>query len=128
MRVTIKKANLLLYVFLSLFFISCTNKRDEDFFKNRVSSLMKGSKYIESNFIDLTSFEWDEICFKNSTYVKLEFRNFKTKEKKILNLSDKFRTNEDYVKGSPIKKCYSRGEVFSIQKYNYKNIFLIKEI
>ena len=117
-------------VLLSLFFISCSSKKDEEIFKNRVNTLIESSDSIETDFVDLTDFEWDKVCFKDASTVKLEFINSKTNQKTSLDLSNsKFIINEDYVKGSPAKLCFSRSQVFIIKmSYGHKYyIISVKE-
>lgn len=130
-----------LSIVILIFFTACTKENTEEkiYFIKQVQEKLKTVDKVETDFTDLVTFEWDEVCFTDGSSISLKFKYLKTNTKHIIQLPKSYHIEEDYIKGSPIqahyqnsklskKNCWEKGTTFIIKKWNTntKNDLLIQ--
>ena len=91
------------------------NKKDLDFFNNKIHQELKGSEQAIILASELTRFSWEKLCFERKESLELSFHMKDSKVIFKLNYEDYF-VNEAYVKGSLDEKCVRSHDRLLIKK------------
>jgi hypothetical protein len=103
-------------MFFYIILCSCTDRNDELAFLQNVHSKLPSSGLLETDFVSFTDYKWEKICFGYAPNAELSFYDKNSNLIRDLTFSrDEAYINEDYVDGSPSKKCFKSSQIFILE-------------